>query len=117
MSEKFRTTEEHHLRGLLELAPDAMVVVDQAGVIVLANSQVETLFGYRQEEVVGHHVEVLIPKRFRERPRGDRINFFAEPRVRPMGAKLQLFASRKNGSEFPIEISLSEVETLKACSW
>lgn len=111
MSNKFRTTEEPDLRDLLEVAPDAMVVVDQAGVIVLANSQAEALFGYRQQEVLGHHVEVLIPQRFRERHRGHRFDFFAEPRVRPMGAKLQLFALRKNGTEFPVEISLSPVET------
>jgi PAS domain S-box-containing protein len=114
MSQKFRkrrSTEERRLRGLLELAPDAMVVVDQAGMIVLANAQTEKLFGYRQQEMLGHHVEVLIPQRFRERHQGHRINFFSEPQVRPMGAKLQLFALRKNGTEFPVEISLSPVET------
>lgn len=64
MSEEFRrrkSTEERRLRGLLELAPDAMVVVDQAGMIVLANAQIEKLFGYRQQEVLGYHVEALNP--------------------------------------------------------
>ena len=114
MSKTFRTrksTEEGRLRGLLELAPDAMVVVDQAGMIVLANTQTESLFGYRQQEVLGHHVEVLIPRRFREKHLEHRINFFSEPQVRSMGAKLQLFALRKDGTEFPVEISLSPVET------
>jgi len=88
-----------------------MLVVDQAGVIVLVNPQTERLFGYHQEEVLGCPVEVLIPERFRERHRGHRTNFFSEPRVRPMGAKLQLFGLRKDGTEFPVEISLSPVET------
>lgn len=106
-----RSTEEGRLRGLLELAPDAMVVVDQAGVIVLANAQAEGLFGYRPGEVLGKQVETLIPQSFRERHRGHRFNFHSKPRLRPMGEKVQLFGLRKNGTEFPVEISLSPVET------
>ena len=110
-SRKRRSTELRRLRNLLEAAPDAMFVVDQAGVIVLVNSQTERLFGYLQEEILGRAVEILIPERFRERHRGHRLEFAAEPRVRPMGAKLQLFGLRKDGTEFPVEVSLSPIET------
>src|SRR5262249_36231441 len=106
-----RSTEEHRLRSLLDVAPDAMVLVDQAGTVVLVNSQTEKLFGYHQNEILGRPVEVLIPERFRERHRGHRGKFSDEPRVRPMGAKLQLFGLRKDGAEFPVEISLSPIET------
>jgi len=114
MPAKFRrrsSTEERRLRSLLDVAPDAMVVVDQAGKVVLTNTQTEKLFGYNQEEILGLPVEVLIPERSRERHRGHRGKFSAEPRVRRMGAKLQLFGLRKDGTEFPVEISLSPIET------
>ena len=103
--------EERRAEDLLEAAPDAMVVVDQTGRIVLVNAQTERLFGYPREEILGQPVEVLIPRRFHERHQAHRTTFFSEPRVRPMGAQLDLFGLRKDRSEFPVEISLSPIKT------
>jgi rsbT co-antagonist protein RsbR len=98
-------------RELMESAPDPMVVTDARGRITVVNSQVERMFGYSANELVDQPIEILIPERFRDKHPGYRANYFAAPRVRPMGVGLALFGRHKNGREIPVEISLSPVES------
>ncbi|MBI4498793.1 MAG: PAS domain S-box protein [Chloroflexi bacterium] len=105
-----RRTAEARFRQLLEAAPDAIVVVGADGRITVVNSQAERLFGYAREELLGQPVEVLIPARLRERHVGHRARYAAQPQTRPMGVGLDLYGRRKDGSEFPTEISLSPID-------
>jgi len=106
-----RKKASQQFRDLLESAPDAMIIVDPHGQIILANNQAVTLFGWAQDELLGKPIDMLVPERFRGPHPGHRDGFFEQPRTRAMGAGRELYGLRKNGSEFPVEISLSPIET------
>ncbi len=102
---------EGRYRGLLEAAPEAIVISDPAGRILLVNAQMEEVFGYRREELIGQAVELLVPERFRAKHPEYRGGYHAHPRARSMGENLDLRGLRKDGSEFPVEITLSPLES------
>jgi PAS domain S-box-containing protein len=108
--ETLRRSEER-FRALLESAPDAAVVVDDRGRIVLVNRQTEELFGYTREEMLEHPIELLLPERVRSIHAGHRRMYMGDPRTRPMGVGLELAGRRADGTEFPVDISLSSMET------
>jgi len=97
--------------GLIEAAPDAMLAIDPSGRILLVNAQAERLFGYRREVLLGQSVDILVPDAVRRVHLGHRARYLADPRPRPMGANLALAARRRDGTEFPAEISLSVLQT------
>jgi two-component system, sensor histidine kinase len=96
--------------SVLDSAPDAMILIDSQGLILFANRQVEALFGHEPAQIVGRKVELLLPDRFRARHTGHREGYASNVRVRPMGAGLDLFGMRRDGTEFPVEISLSPIK-------
>ena len=106
-----RKRMEARFRATVESAPTAMVMIDQTGTILLVNAEMERLFGYHREELLQHKIEILLPERFKANHPGMRSRFFTTPESRRMGAGRDLFAARKNGTEFPVEIGLNPVNT------
>lgn len=106
-----RKQAQELFRLATEASPSGTVLVDQEGRIVLVNAHAENLFGYTRDELIGKTVEILVPKRFTASHTGERADFFAAPKVRPMGSGRELFARRKDGSEFPVEIGLNPIQT------
>lgn len=108
-----RERMDEKFRGLLESAPDAIVVVNREGRIILVNSQTEKLFGYERSQILDKPVEMLIPENFHERHASHRDSYFENPQLRPMGVGLNLHGVRRDASKFPVEISLSPLQTDK----
>lgn len=109
-----RDESEAYFRVFLESAPDAMIIADEDGKVTIVNGQAERMFGYSRNEMLGKPIESLLPERLREKHVGHRKKFAAQPALRPMGAGMDLVARRKDGAEFPVEISLSPVATASA---
>jgi two-component system sensor kinase FixL len=106
-----RKQAEEQFRLVVEAAPNAMIMVNAEGRITLVNTQAEAVFGYAREELIGHHIEMLVPERFRSNNMGDRRGYFCDARARPIGAGRELFGRRKDGSEVPIEIGVNPIHT------
>jgi PAS domain S-box-containing protein len=106
-----RRRAEEKFRSFLESAPDAVVIIEPDGRIALVNAQTEALFGYPRSALLGQPVEMLLPERYHDAHVGDRTGYLAEPRTRPMGAGLELYGRRWDGTEFPLDISLSPLDT------
>ncbi|MBI4529323.1 MAG: PAS domain S-box protein [Deltaproteobacteria bacterium] len=106
-----RRRAEERFRVAVEASPNAMVMVGSDGKIVFVNAQTERLFGYTQEELLGRRIEELVPERFRGKHSDYRTSFFSDPKSRPMGMGRELFGLRKDGSEGPVEIGLTPIET------
>jgi len=96
---------------LLESAPDSMIIADSEGIILMVNKQTELIFGYSREEIIGKDVEILIPEKYHHRHKREKTEYIAQPRTRPMGIGLELFGRRKDGSDFPVEVSLSPMQS------
>jgi PAS domain S-box-containing protein len=110
-ADEVRRKSEQLFRGLLESAPDAMVVVDERGRIQVVNTRTEQLFGYPRQELIGQSVDELVPRALRPGHGGHRAKYFSDPQIRPMGQGLELFGRRRDGTEFPVDISLSPMPT------
>jgi PAS domain S-box-containing protein len=106
-----RKKAEERFKLVVESAPNAMILANKNGEITLVNAQTEKLFGYHRKELIGSQLEILIPKKFSENHPRLRKSFFDSPSVRSMGAGRDLFASRKDGTQFPVEIGLNPIET------
>jgi PAS domain S-box-containing protein len=109
-----RKRAETQLRLAVEAAPNGMLMVDSQGVILLVNSKMEELFGYRRDELLGQPIEILVPERYRQQHPEHRRSFMQQPSSREMGVGRDLFAARKDGSEFPVEIGINPIPTEEA---
>jgi PAS domain S-box-containing protein len=105
------TQPEETFRLIVEAAPNAIVVIDENGRVVIVNSQTEKLFGYSRDQLIGQPIELLVPERFRSAHPGQRRSFFVDARARPMGAGRDLYGLRSDGTEFPVEIGLNPIRT------
>ncbi|WP_310556926.1 ATP-binding protein [Flavobacterium sp.] len=107
----FENNSDTKFQSFLESVPDAIIIVNMEGNIQYSNTQTEVLFGYEKSEIIGNRIELLMPSRFKEAHQGHRQGYFANPKVRKMGEGMQLFAKHKDQTEFPVEISLSKLDT------